>query len=195
MKHDLRVCAKITSDFGGSATGPDARLEGGSVSAAILDRPRNEADGPVPPRPAGLGGFGSLASLLLGHRPLRVCSLVAPRQRAKSPPAKPELIFAQTLRTGSPHPLGAAPRGAGTNFSLFSRDATQVDLVFFDRMDDARPSRIIALDPSTHRLYHYWHAFVPGVVAGQLCDRGLANDLYYVLDPDRACYLPTPART
>jgi len=51
----------------------------------------------VPPRPAGLGGFGSLASLLLGHRPLRVCSLVAPRQQAKSPPAKPELIFAQTL--------------------------------------------------------------------------------------------------
>jgi len=33
---------------------------GGSVSAAILDRPRNEADCPVPPRPAGLGGFGSL---------------------------------------------------------------------------------------------------------------------------------------
>jgi len=95
----LGVCAKITSDFGGSATGPDARPEGGSVSPEILDRPRNEADGPVSPRPGGLGGFGSLASLLLGHRPLRVCSLVAPRQRAKSPPAKPELIFAQTLST------------------------------------------------------------------------------------------------
>gem|GEM_PF-5552849 len=26
----------------------------------IPDRPRNEADGPVPPRPGGLGGFGSL---------------------------------------------------------------------------------------------------------------------------------------
>ncbi len=42
-----------------------------------------------------------MASLLLGHRPPRVCSLVAPRQRAKSPPAKPEFIFAQTLK---PHP-------------------------------------------------------------------------------------------
>jgi hypothetical protein len=38
------------------------------VSSEILDRPRNDADGPVPPRPAGLGGFGSLASLLLSHR-------------------------------------------------------------------------------------------------------------------------------
>jgi len=50
----------MNSDFGGSATGPDARPAGGNVSAAIRDRPRNQADGPVPPRPAGLGGFGSL---------------------------------------------------------------------------------------------------------------------------------------
>ncbi len=98
----LRVCAKITSDFGGSATGSDARLEGGSVSAEILDRPRKRSGWPGAARPAGLGGFGSLASLLLGHRPLRVCSLVAPRQRAKSPPAKPEFIFARTLSTTAP---------------------------------------------------------------------------------------------
>ncbi len=68
----LRVCAKTTSGFGGSATGSDARPEGGSVSAEILDRPRNEADGPVPPRPAGLGGLWlagpAVAGLLLSHR-------------------------------------------------------------------------------------------------------------------------------
>ena len=52
----LRLCAIITSDFGGSATGPDARPEGGSVSPEILDRPRNDADGPVPPHSEGLGG-------------------------------------------------------------------------------------------------------------------------------------------
>ena len=40
MVRRLRVCAKITSGFGGSATGPDARPEGGSVSPEILDRPR-----------------------------------------------------------------------------------------------------------------------------------------------------------
>jgi len=33
------------------------------------------------------------------------------------------------------------------NFSLFSRAATRVELLFFDRVDDARPSRTIDLDP------------------------------------------------
>jgi len=93
----LRVRAKITSDFGGSAAGSDARRVGGSVSSAILDRPCNNADDPAPPRPGGLRGFGTLASLLLSQRPLRVSSLVEPRQRAKSSAAKSEFIFARTL--------------------------------------------------------------------------------------------------
>ena len=49
-------------------------------------------------RPSGLGLFGRLASLLTPHRPLRVCSSFAPRQPAKYPPAKSEVIFARTLR-------------------------------------------------------------------------------------------------
>jgi glycogen operon protein len=43
-----------------------------------------------------------------------------------------------------------------------------VELLFFDREDDARPERIITIDPATNRTYHYWHAFVPGVKPGQL---------------------------
>ncbi|HMK37943.1 MAG TPA: glycogen debranching protein GlgX [Bacteroidota bacterium] len=69
---------------------------------------------------------------------------------------------------GSSHPLGATPAGGGANFSLFSRSATRVELLFFDRADDAVPRRSIDLDPYTHRTYHYWHVFVPGVKAGQL---------------------------
>jgi glycogen operon protein len=69
---------------------------------------------------------------------------------------------------GVSHPLGATLRKSGANFSLFSRSASRVELLFFDRADDARPSRIIELDPHTQRTYHYWHAFVPGVKAGQL---------------------------
>ncbi len=71
-------------------------------------------------------------------------------------------------RTGSSHPLGATLGGGGANFSLFSRSASRVELLLFDRVDDARPNRIIELDPGTHRTYHYWHALVPGVKAGQL---------------------------
>ena len=54
------------------------------------------------------------------------------------------------------------------NFSLFSRSATSVELLFFDREDDTRPSRVIPLDSSTNRTYHYWHVFVPGVEPGQI---------------------------
>ncbi len=72
------------------------------------------------------------------------------------------------MRSGSPHPLGASLVEDGANFSLYSRDAGRVELLFFDRVDDAHPVRVIPLDPQTHRTYHYWHAFVPGVEAGQI---------------------------
>ena len=69
---------------------------------------------------------------------------------------------------GSTHPLGATLHGGGANFSLFSRSASRVELLLFDRADDAQPGRTIELDPRVHRTYHYWHALVPGVKAGQL---------------------------
>ena len=56
----------------------------------------------------------------------------------------------------------------GVNFSVFSKDATLLELLLFDAADAAEPSRIIPLDPKAHRTYHYWHAFVPGLRPGQL---------------------------
>ena len=70
--------------------------------------------------------------------------------------------------TGRPSPLGATMSQGGVNFSLFSRDATGVELLFFDRSDDAKPARVITLDPVANRSYHYWHVYVPGVQPGQL---------------------------
>ena len=69
---------------------------------------------------------------------------------------------------GNAAPLGATVCLGGVNFSLFSRDATGVELRLFDRPDDAKPARVIALDPASNRTYHYWHVFVPGVRSGQL---------------------------
>src|SRR5512139_1429772 len=69
---------------------------------------------------------------------------------------------------GRSFPLGATVCPGGVNFVLFSRSASGVELLFFDRADDARPSRVLALDSRDHRTYHYWHIFVPGVSAGQL---------------------------
>ena len=54
------------------------------------------------------------------------------------------------------------------NFSVFSKHATGVELLLFDRVDDAQAARVIRLDPAANRTYHYWHVFVPGVTAGQI---------------------------
>jgi isoamylase len=71
-------------------------------------------------------------------------------------------------RIGSSSPLGATIIEGGANFSLFSRGATGVELLFFDNESDARPSRVIPIDPAANRTYHYWHVFVPGVEPGQI---------------------------
>ena len=70
--------------------------------------------------------------------------------------------------TGRSSPLGATILQDGVNFSLFSRRAAGVELLFFDREDDARPARVISIDSAANRTYYYWHAFVPGVQPGQL---------------------------
>jgi isoamylase len=69
---------------------------------------------------------------------------------------------------GRSFPLGATLVAGGANFTLFSRAASGVELLLFDREDDARPSRIVTIDPADNRSYHYWHVFVPGVAAGQI---------------------------
>ncbi|MFL6446402.1 MAG: glycogen debranching protein GlgX [Bryobacteraceae bacterium] len=69
---------------------------------------------------------------------------------------------------GRSFPLGATLVAGGVNFSLFSRAASGVELLLFDREDDASPSRIVTIDPADNRSYHYWHVFVPGISAGQI---------------------------
>ena len=67
---------------------------------------------------------------------------------------------------GRTAPLGATIERDGVNFSVFSRKATAVEILFFDREDDAQPTDVVRIDPITNRTYHYWHVFVPGIRAG-----------------------------
>ncbi|MFO0844659.1 MAG: glycogen debranching protein GlgX [Gemmataceae bacterium] len=69
---------------------------------------------------------------------------------------------------GQSTPLGATVMDGGVNFSLFSRSASRVELLFFDGEDDGAPSRVVPVDPVVNRTYHYWHVFVPMVKPGQL---------------------------
>lgn len=109
---------------------------------------------------------------------------------ATSPRSRSKTVREQSGRSA---PLGARVVDGGVNFSLFSRTATQVELLLFDQ-EDAPPARIVRLDPVKNRSYHYWHVFLPKVKSGQLYgyrvygprepDRGLLFDADKVLlDP------------
>jgi len=69
---------------------------------------------------------------------------------------------------GKSAPLGATVLPGGVNFSVFSRSASSIELLLFDDGHAVRPSSVIQLDRKTHRTYHYWHVFVPGLRAGQV---------------------------
>jgi len=72
------------------------------------------------------------------------------------------------VTTGQSAPLGATIADGGVNFSIYSRHASGVDLLFFDQEDDGQPARVISLDLSVNRTYYYWHVFVPEVQPGQI---------------------------
>jgi glycogen operon protein len=77
------------------------------------------------------------------------------------------LLETRTARRVSPgrfHPLGATLEPEGVNFALYSRHATEVYLLLFDRAD-GEPTDVIRLERRTRFVFH---AFVHGARAGQL---------------------------
>lgn len=66
------------------------------------------------------------------------------------------------IRPGRPHPLGATSLEDGTNFAVFSANATSVDVCLYDD-DGASPERTFTLPERTNEI---WHGFVPGIRPG-----------------------------
>ncbi|MCP9775038.1 glycogen debranching protein GlgX [Cyanobium sp. WAJ14-Wanaka] len=98
------------------------------------------------------------------------------------------------LAPGSSSPLGATPLSGGVNFSIYSKDATAVELCLFDSPDAVEPSQVYRLEGEQYRTFHYWHCFVAGLSPGQVygyrvegpyeLDRGLLFDVNnLLLDP------------
>jgi isoamylase len=85
----------------------------------------------------------------------------SPRRRSTRPSST-------GVQPGAPAPLGATVRPGGVNFSVFSKGAARLELLLFDDPNDAQPARVIPLDATSHRTYHYWHAFVPDLAPGQV---------------------------
>jgi glycogen operon protein len=67
--------------------------------------------------------------------------------------------------TGQSAPLGATLANGGVNFSIFSRHASGVDLLFFDQANDNQPARVISLDPAVNA------PIITGMFLYQDCNR------------------------
>jgi isoamylase len=65
---------------------------------------------------------------------------------------------------GSPSPVGAYWTGSGTNFALFSANATKVELCLFGA-NGRRELERVSLPEFTHEI---WHGYLPDVRPGQL---------------------------
>ena len=61
---------------------------------------------------------------------------------------------------GRPQPLGATVVAGGVNFSLFSQNATKVELLLFQDFADPQPAQIIEISAPT---LFYWHVQVDGL--------------------------------
>jgi glycogen operon protein len=111
----------------------------------------------------------------------------------------------QSVRSGSPLPLGAHLRANGVNFAIFSRHATGVRLDLFDRAEDAVPSRSIILDGTRNKTGDIWHVWLEGIQPGQLYGFRIAgpyaphdghrfNPNKLVLDPCAKAIVPAPGQ-
>ncbi|MBK9169572.1 MAG: hypothetical protein IPM24_19205, partial [Bryobacterales bacterium] len=65
---------------------------------------------------------------------------------------------------GDPYPLGANWDGRGVNFSLFTENATGVDLCLFN---DTDANTEIARIPLIEVTDQAWHLYIPGLGPGQ----------------------------
>ena len=70
---------------------------------------------------------------------------------------------AHTLLPGKPYPLGATPTSQGTNFALYSENATAVHVCFFDR-EAAKQTDCVHL---RERTAFVWHGLIRNIKPGQ----------------------------
>src|SRR5512139_1085134 len=96
---------------GGALTGADTTPRGGRIDLVIADREPNPPQSTAP-RDGRTGRDRARSAVRCGPGPER---------------------NGMRTRPGNPYPLGATWDGSGVNFSLFSENATGVELCLFDR--------------------------------------------------------------
>src|SRR5947209_5587890 len=83
----------------------------------------------------------------------------------------------RNILPGKPYPQGATWDGTGVNFSLYSENATRVELCLFEN-SEARKTEVVQLKEVTG---YVWHGYVPGIKLGQL----YGYRVYGAYEPER----------
>lgn len=73
-----------------------------------------------------------------------------------------------TAKPGLPFPPGVKLDGDGAQFSIFSRHATGVTLLLFERSEDDTAFMEYRLDPVLNRTGDMWHIWISGITGGEL---------------------------
>ena len=89
------------------------------------------------------------------------------------------------IREGLPHPRGASWDGKGVNFSLFSANATKVEVCLFDAQGQTELERI-ELPEYTDQIFHGWLPDLgPGQVYGYRVHGPYAPDAGHRFNPNK----------
>jgi isoamylase len=67
-----------------------------------------------------------------------------------------------SVQPGRRFPFGALFDSKGTNFSVWGRFATRVELLLYEKSDSATPFQVIELDPELNKTFYAWHVYVEG---------------------------------
>ncbi|KAA1258568.1 Glycogen debranching enzyme [Rubripirellula obstinata] len=73
-----------------------------------------------------------------------------------------------TLQFAYSPPFGASLNAGGVQFSVFSRSATEMRLLLYNKVSDREPTKVIDFNRETDRWGDVWSLTVPGLEAGQL---------------------------
>ncbi|MBN2618191.1 MAG: glycogen debranching protein GlgX [Spirochaetales bacterium] len=98
------------------------------------------------------------------------------------------------IEMGSPLPLGSKITDTGVNFSIFSRNATSVELCIFENKKDDEPSKVYILDPKVNKTGDVWNIHIKDLSKGTLylyridgpwdpANGNLFNKKNFLLDP------------
>jgi glycogen operon protein len=83
-------------------------------------------------------------------------------------PKSPRKAAHPHLQFSYPLPYGAVLREGGVQFVVFSRSATALRVLLYERVADREPRRIVEFNPKSDRWGDIWSVFVPGLKAGDL---------------------------